>query len=100
MNSVDLFTMTTTNSSINFESEVLSKPKIPILSEWNYMNTYPINVEAQPYLLLLPKNSVADFVIVQVSNYQSNAYPDHLDTNIDYDDRVDLTKALMWCSVK
>lgn len=60
---------------------------------WRLIKTMP-QTEDVPFLVLLPKNSVADFVIVQVTRFEGQIYPDHMDGAIDWDDRV--TTATHW----
>ncbi len=57
------------------------------MSEWQPIETAPIS-EGEPFLVLLPKNDVAPFVILQVARFEGNLFPDHLDGCIDYSDTV------------
>lgn len=61
---------------------------------WKPIETKP-QQEDQPFLVLLPKNAVADFVILQVTIFEGAMYPDHMNGMIDYGDRV--TTATHWC---
>jgi len=65
----------------------------PPESKWQPIESAP-EQEGVPFLVLCPKNDVADFVIVQVSKFQGDMYPDFLNANIDYADRI--TNALAW----
>jgi hypothetical protein len=61
---------------------------------WLNIKTAPMDDEMRPFLVLLPKNDVAPFVILQVTPFEGSLYPDHMDGNIDWDDRV--TTATHW----
>jgi hypothetical protein len=60
---------------------------------WNDIETAPKDEET-PYLVLLPKNDVAPFLIVQVSNFEGRTYPDALNGLVDWEDAV--TGATHW----
>ena len=63
---------------------------------WQPIETRPKD-ECVPFLVALPKNYVADFVAIQVSNFEGQMYPDHLDGLIDWSDRV--LNATHWMSL-
>jgi hypothetical protein len=63
------------------------------LSDWRPIKTAPTD-ELEPFLVLMPKNDVADFVIVQVSRFEGRLYPDALNGAIDWDDGI--TTATHW----
>lgn len=44
----------------------------------------------------MPGNEAVDFVILQVSIFQGQMYPDHLAFDIDHTDAVDRAKVLGW----
>lgn len=60
------------------------------------METRPTE-EHRPFLVLRHGNSVADFLIQQVTVYEGQLYPDELNGAIDWDDRV--TDAIGWCAI-
>jgi hypothetical protein len=64
---------------------------------WKPIETRPMAQEEVSFLVLLPKNDVANSVILQVSIFQGEMYPDHLDGIIDFNDRV--TNATHWCEL-
>jgi hypothetical protein len=47
--------------------------------------------------VLCHANDVCDSLAVQVSNFEGQMYPDHLDGLIDWEDRV--TDATHWCEL-
>jgi hypothetical protein len=62
-------------------------------SAWQPIETAPTS-EEEPFLVLLPKNDVAPFVILQVSRFEGRLYPDALDACIDWENGV--TTATHW----
>jgi len=63
---------------------------------WRTIDTRPTE-DCKSFLVALPKNDMADYIILQVSNFEGNMYPDHLNGLIDWSDRV-LT-ATHWCNL-
>jgi len=61
--------------------------------KWLPIETAPKD-ERKPFLVLLPGNDAADYLVLQVSAFEGNMYPDHLGGSIDYGDRV--TNAVGW----
>ena len=60
---------------------------------WNTMETAPC-IDHEPFLILRPKNDVADFVVEQVSMFEGHYYRDFENGLIDYDDRI--TDGIAW----
>jgi len=54
---------------------------------WQPIETRPKD-ECVPFLVALPKNYVADFVAIQVSNFEGEMYPDHLNGLVNWNGRV------------
>ena len=65
--------------------------------EWKKIETKPIR-EDKPFLVLLPKNDVADYVVLQVSNFEGQMYSDFADGMIDWGDRI--LNATHWCEIE
>ena len=61
---------------------------------WEYIDSRPTSENA-PFVVLC-KTENYGFVEIQVSNFQGDMYPDYLDLNIDYSDRV--VGAVYWRS--
>lgn len=61
----------------------------PTSSAWRTMDDAPKEEDGVPFLVRLPKNSVADFIAMQVTIFEGRMYPDHLDGNIDYQDGIE-----------
>lgn len=66
------------------------------MGSWQPIETAPTSEDGS-YLVLLPGNEVCDFLIVQVSNFEKQRYPDHKDGLIDWNDRI--TTATHWMPV-
>lgn len=60
---------------------------------WRGMETVPMD-EEKSFLVLLPKNDVAPFVVLQVSRFEGRLYPDARNACIDWDDGI--TTATHW----
>lgn len=60
---------------------------------WLPIETAP-KQETEPFLVLLPKNSVCDGLVLQVSNFEGRMYADCADGMIDYSDAI--TSAVAW----
>lgn len=63
------------------------------MSDWQPIETAPPE-EGVPFLVLLPKNDVAPFVILQVSWFEGRMYPDARNACIDWEDGI--TTATHW----
>ena len=61
--------------------------------DWQGIDSHP-TTEHEPFLILRPGNSVCSSLVQQVSMFQGDMYPDELDANIDYTDRI--TDAKGW----
>lgn len=60
---------------------------------WQPIETAPTS-EEEPFLVLLPKNGVAPFVVLQVSRFEGRLYPDARDACIDWENGI--TTATHW----
>ena len=60
---------------------------------WQPIETAPTKEDA-PFLVMTPGNGVARFLILQVTRFEGELYPDHLDGAVSYSDRV--TNATLW----
>lgn len=60
---------------------------------WREIESAPTS-EAEPFIVLLPGNSSADSIEMQVTRFEGEMYPDHLDNNVDWKDRI--TTATHW----
>ena len=61
--------------------------------DWQPIHTAP-RVENDPFLVLLPGNDVAPFIVLQVSIFEGRLYPDARDARIDWQDGI--TTATHW----
>jgi len=50
--------------------------------------------EHKPFLVQLPGNDMADYIVMQVSNFEGRMYPDARDGCIDWEDGI--TNAVAW----
>lgn len=62
-------------------------------SPWHPIETAPAKEDA-PFLVMTPGNGVARFLILQVTRFEGELYPDHLDGAVSYSDRI--TNATHW----
>lgn len=60
---------------------------------WQPIETMP-ETEDVPFLVLLPKNDIAPFVILQVTRFEGRLYPDARNACIDWEDGI--TTATHW----
>jgi len=63
------------------------------MTKWKTIETAPKD-DLIPFLVLLPKNDVADYIVLQVSRYEGRMYPDAKDACIDWEDGI--TTATHW----
>lgn len=63
------------------------------MSEWLPIASHPKN-DGYAFLVLLPGNDVCDSLVLQVSNFEGQTYPDCKDGIIDWEDRI--TEATHW----
>lgn len=63
---------------------------------WQPIATAPTS-EREPFLVKTPGNDAASQLVLQVSVFEGNMYPDHMGCNVDFGDRV--TTATEWCPV-
>lgn len=64
------------------------------LDDWQPIESAPTDELGEPFLVLLPGNSVADAVVLQVSVFEGRMYPDGKDGCIDWKDAI--TTATHW----
>lgn len=57
------------------------------ISGWQPIETRPTE-DCVNFLVLLPGNDMAKYLILQVSGFEENIYADHLDGCIDWSDRI------------
>lgn len=54
---------------------------------WQPIETMP-KEDLECFLVLIPDFDLTEYLVLQVSVFQHDMYPDHLKGNIDYADRV------------
>ena len=65
--------------------------------EFSPMDTYPIEIEGAPFLVLRHGNDMHSSLIQQVQNFEGGIYPDELDGLIDHADAV--SDAIGWANI-
>ena len=61
---------------------------------WRLIETLDASNEEVPVLLLRPNKLGPGFHIVQASSYEGYLYPDHLEDNVSWEDRIE--DAIYW----